>query len=214
MSKQSLRTSLASVLRILPSKEVELQSKFVTESLQKLVEPNKRVACFMSMDQGEVDTQYILNYMFQQNDQVYLPRCTHTKITKHAKLRDSHDRDHPHLTFHRMQSWEQVNSLKPQGKYKLREPFEELPAPLPPQLDVVLVPGVAFSLKDGSRLGWGAGYYDDFFKRYQLQHNGDLPLLIGLALKEQLVEEIKVEEHDYKMDCIVVGDGEIHWINK
>lgn len=52
-----------------------------------------------------------------------------------------------------------------------------------------------------------------FFRRYNLVHNSR-PLLIGVALKEQIVTQIDLEPHDQFMDCIVVGDGSIHWINK
>ncbi|KAG0681376.1 5,10-methenyltetrahydrofolate synthetase [Kluyveromyces marxianus] len=75
---------------------------------------------------------------------------------------------------------------------------------------VILMPGVAFSKKNGARMGHGAGYYDDYITRH-LHYTGKKPLLVGLALKEQLVDDVPVEEHDYTVDCLVSGDGEVTW---
>ena len=208
--KRALRGRILKCVKSLGREEITRQSIVARDVVLPLLTPGLRVACFMSMDH-EIDTNFVINVLFKQGNKVFLPRCTDTKKTGQQRLRKE---DHPHLTFHQMDSYSEVIQLKPAGKYKLREPPEEIPAPLPPKLDAILVPGVAFSPVDGSRIGYGAGYYDDFFKRYQLQHDNQLPLLIGYALKEQLCENIPTEPHDYKMDCIVTGDGKIHWIKQ
>lgn len=65
----------------------------------------------------------------------------------------------------------------------------------PEQIDLVLVPGVVFDER-GSRLGWGAGYYD----RY-------LPLcrrafLMALAYEEQIIPEVRSDSWDKRMHAI------------
>ncbi|QLL32482.1 hypothetical protein HG536_0C06510 [Torulaspora globosa] len=212
-AKQLLRKAVKELLATVPQVEIERQSQAIAEALVPILAESRNVACFMSMDKGEVDTQFVLEHLFREGKTVYLPRCTSTRETGHVSLRAS-KRHHPHLTFHRMQSMKQVRELKPQGSYQLREPAREDPAPLPARLDVMLVPGVAFRLSDGGRIGHGAGFYDDYFQRYQLQHHGDRPLLIGLSLKEQIVDEIPLESHDWRMDCVVTGDGQVHWSKK
>ncbi|QLQ80002.1 hypothetical protein HG537_0C06510 [Torulaspora globosa] len=212
-AKQLLRKTVKELLATVPPVEVERQSKAIAEALVPIVRESQNVACFMSMDRGEVDTQFVLEYLFRDGKVVYLPRCSSTRETGQVSLRASRAH-HRHLTFHRMQSLQQVRDLKPQGTYQLREPAKEAPAPLPAQLDVMLVPGVAFRLSDGARIGHGAGFYDDYFHRYQLQHNGEKPLLIGVSLMEQVVDEIPLEPHDWRMDCVVTGDGQVHWTTK
>ncbi|CCK72868.1 5-formyltetrahydrofolate cyclo-ligase KNAG_0M00150 [Huiozyma naganishii CBS 8797] len=209
--KKVLRSQLKQILNALTPQEIQVQSESISNAVQPLLKGKRNVGCFLSMDHGEVDTRHVLQYLFQQGHSVFLPRCTHTSDTGHQILRSS-QRDHPHLTFHRMASLQAIQELKPQGKYQLREPAEEIPHPSPPAMDVMLVPGVAFCLSNGERIGWGAGYYDDFFQRYQLEHNGERPLLIALAFKEQLVPAIPVEAHDHLMDYIVSGDGLVHRI--
>lgn len=231
MAKKVLRSHMRNVLKGISSQEIQTQSQQISTQLQSIISNSKcststarKIGCFLSMDQGEVDTRYILEWLFHPSEtnkevtsRVFLPRCTTTEETGQIKLREDHSTgqpiDHPHLTFHEGDSLEIIKSWKPQGNYQLREPPFEMPPPLPPLMDIMIVPGVAFNLQNGARMGWGAGYYDDFFRRYNLVHNSR-PLLIGVALKEQIVTQIDLEPHDQFMDCIVVGDGSIHWINK
>lgn len=67
----------------------------------------------------------------------------------------------------------------------------------PADVDVALVPGVAFD-RQGNRLGHGAGYYDRL-----LAELSPSACLIGLAYECQLVEAIPHEPHDVGMDLVV-----------
>ncbi|MDO5567345.1 MAG: 5-formyltetrahydrofolate cyclo-ligase [Planctomycetia bacterium] len=96
------------------------------------------------------------------------------------------------------------------GQYHILEPRSTLRsdpqhAVDPSQIDIVLVPGIAFDLQ-GGRLGRGAGYYDRFVSR--LSNN---TLLISLVLDEQLVESVPMEIHDRHIDYIV-KTGIVHKI--
>ena len=68
------------------------------------------------------------------------------------------------------------------------------------------MPGVAFTIK-GNRLGHGMGYYDKFlceyFKRYPNNENKHKTHLIGLAFREQIVEELPTEPFDWTLDIIL-----------
>lgn len=59
---------------------------------------------------------------------------------------------------------------------------------------LILVPGRAFS-KNGERLGRGKGYYDTFLKN-KLRNC----ISAGVCFPFQIVNEIPVEPHDFKMD--------------
>lgn len=209
LSKRALRSQLKSILRDIPQKELEIQSANILHSLKPLLAGNANVGCFMNMENAEVKTMPIMQFLIEHNTQVYLPRCTNTSQSKHVVLRPGIN-SHAHLTFHRMNSFSQITALHPSGKYQLKEPALEEPHPLPPHLDILLVPGVAFCLKNGARMGHGAGFYDDYIQR-TFHHNGRKPILIGLALNEQIVDDIPLETHDHHMDCIVCGDGSVHW---
>ena len=61
---------------------------------------------------------------------------------------------------------------------------------------LILVPGRAFS-KNGERLGRGKGYYDSFLKNKPRNC-----MTAGVCFPFQIVNEIPVESHDFKMDFI------------
>ena len=67
----------------------------------------------------------------------------------------------------------------------------------PDQIDLVVVPGLAFDL-EGNRIGWGRGYYDAFLATLDGR-----ALLMGLAYGFQVVESIEHDGHDVPMDLIV-----------
>lgn len=96
-----------------------------------------------------------------------------------------------------------------EGKWGIQEPNEELPQwDERVQLDVMIIPGVAFDLQ-GGRLGYGAGYYDRLFARMkdaQEQKNTNFPPLIAPAFSVQVIDKVPCEAHDQKIDGIVTED--------
>jgi 5-formyltetrahydrofolate cyclo-ligase len=81
------------------------------------------------------------------------------------------------------------------GKFGIREPAETCVAIPPNDLDLVLVPGVAFGL-DGHRLGRGKGYYDRLLQDFTGRK-------IGIAFDEQIVYAVPSEQNDVRMDLIL-----------
>jgi len=88
------------------------------------------------------------------------------------------------------------------GMYKILEPKTDLRGVeskrlQPADLDLVMVPGVAFD-RNGGRTGHGKGYYDKL-----LQHARPDAPLVALAFECQMFEKIPAESHDIYMDKIV-----------
>lgn len=81
------------------------------------------------------------------------------------------------------------------GRFNVPEPRTGCPAVALNQLDLILVPGVAFDLT-GRRLGRGKGFYD----RLLSQVHG---VCCGVLFEEQLVPQIPVEPHDVRLNCLV-----------
>ncbi len=90
------------------------------------------------------------------------------------------------------------------GSYSIREPRPESPRVDANEIDVVLVPGVAFDRR-GYRLGYGGGFYDRFLARLP-----EGPLRIGLAFDEQLLDEVPTEPHDQPVDLVVTPSTVVH----
>lgn len=88
------------------------------------------------------------------------------------------------------------------GMYRILEPKAELrsiAAKRTPveELDLILVPGVAFDRR-GGRTGHGKGYYDKL-----LEHALSRTPLVALAFECQLFPEIPMQDHDIHMDKVV-----------
>jgi 5-formyltetrahydrofolate cyclo-ligase len=92
------------------------------------------------------------------------------------------------------------------GMYRILEPKPELrhlPHKQVPvtELDLIIVPGVAFDRR-GGRMGHGKGYYDKL-----LEHARPDTPLVALAFDCQLFPEIPTAAHDIFMDRIVTESG-------
>lgn len=82
------------------------------------------------------------------------------------------------------------------GALGIPAPAAELTVIPPQEMDVVIVPGLAFT-ESGDRLGYGGGYYD----RY-------LPLctraqLVAAAFAEQMLPHVPTDEHDVTIPRII-----------
>jgi 5-formyltetrahydrofolate cyclo-ligase len=83
------------------------------------------------------------------------------------------------------------------GRYGILEPSEECLTVDPQSVDLFVVPGVVFDLS-GNRGGYGKGYYDRL-----LSFCGRDSVLAGLCYDFQLVDELKAEPHDVRMDMVI-----------
>ena len=68
----------------------------------------------------------------------------------------------------------------------------------PATIDLVLVPGLAFT-PQGGRLGQGGGHYDRFLPT--LRHDC---VTVGVCFAEQLVDHLPGEDHDHVVHVVVV----------
>lgn len=84
------------------------------------------------------------------------------------------------------------------GYYNIPEPRAETLRPfVPGQIELLIVPGVAFD-QQGNRLGYGGGYYDRFFALLK----PGVPL-VALIFDLQLVPAVPVERWDRRVDFII-----------
>lgn len=65
------------------------------------------------------------------------------------------------------------------------------------EIDIIIVPGVAFD-KKGNRIGYGGGYYDKFMKNIRKDCRK-----IALAYELQVLDRIIVDEWDIEIDSLI-----------
>ncbi len=93
-----------------------------------------------------------------------------------------------------------VEDLK-RGTMNVWEPQAHC-APVPvAELDVILVPGLAFT-RTGARLGRGGGYYDRLLARPEC-----LARRLAVAFEAQIIEDIPCEAHDQRVPQIITESG-------
>ncbi len=83
----------------------------------------------------------------------------------------------------------------------VREPAAEQPTIPFADLDLILVPGLAFT-RLGRRLGRGGGYYDRL-----LAARAPRTVALGICFDLQLVPDLPCEAHDQPVDAVVTESG-------
>ena len=87
-----------------------------------------------------------------------------------------------------------------EGPWGLRQPDASAPRVEPAEIGLFVVPGVAFG-RDGTRLGWGGGFYD----RALAQTDA---LAVGVTFSAALADTLPSAPHDRRMDLVVTeSDG-------
>ncbi len=83
-----------------------------------------------------------------------------------------------------------------EGAFGIMEP-QGSPCIHPGEIDVIIVPGVAFTLS-GKRMGRGKGFYDKY-----MSHPGFRALKIGVCYPLQVADDLPWEKHDILMDSVI-----------
>jgi len=89
----------------------------------------------------------------------------------------------------------------------LREPADGEPVSLD-MLDLVIVPALAFD-RQGNRLGRGGGFYDRFLASADFKGAS-----VGIAFREQVLDELPVDEHDVPVDMVVTDEEVLRFTRK
>lgn len=94
------------------------------------------------------------------------------------------------------------------GAYNIPEPKMSQRKIYPQDIDLMIVPAIAFN-DEGLRLGQGGGYYDRYLN--EAETKGRIPYTIGVCYDFQIYSALPVEKHDRAVDCILciyTGDDE------
>lgn len=135
-----------------------------------------RIFCYVSRS-PEVDTWELIAEFLDQGKEVYCPRMIPGDRLEAVRIDDLQD-------------------LK-RSKFGIFEPLTNTDTVPAAELDLALVPGLAFA-RDGMRLGYGKGYYDRFFSE-----DGEDIVKVGLAYAFQLLTDLPATPDDIGMDIIV-----------
>jgi 5-formyltetrahydrofolate cyclo-ligase len=174
--KRALRREVISRRDALPEPTRAAASLAIAERVVALPEAGEAVSVMLFWSFGsEVDTAPLIERWTAQGTTVALPRIEGSDVVPVAFVPGAAMRE---------------------ASFGAMEPAEGRVLD-PSELDLVVVPGVAFD-RTGNRVGYGAGYYDRFLRRTR---EGVPAVAIAFAL--QVVPEVPAGRTDRRVDAIV-----------
>lgn len=186
MNKNELRKKVLEIREKISDEEIKKRSRILLEKVKEMDEFKKAHTIMVYVSFGkEIYTWDFIQECLDMEKKVITPICNNKDRT---------------LILGKTTAF-------PEGFHKTKFGILELPADKCEhsdiqEIDFILMPGVAFT-RDGSRLGYGAGYYDKL-----LENKPAKTVTAAPVFEEFLFEEIPMEEHDVKMD-FVITDREI-----
>jgi 5-formyltetrahydrofolate cyclo-ligase len=176
--KKRLRKEILQRMNALSEEQYTTLSAKIVDSLYKQREwiEAKTIGITLSMER-EVNTYAIIEKAWEEGKAIVVPKCNRETRT---------------MTFRQITNFEQLETVY----MNLREPdpsiTEEVSAE---EIDLLLVPGVAFTRK-GERVGYGGGYYDRYLVNYKEK-------ALSLVFDFQIVSHIPVEPFDKTVQKII-----------
>jgi len=164
--------------------EIDEKSVKICEQVEKIIQEEElsSIMVFISF-RNEVNTYPLIDKLIEQEKTVLAPLMDGTK---------------KELLPYQLSG--KKNELV-RNHYGIDEPNPKVCHLFPVrQLDLVLVPGLAFDRK-GYRIGYGGGYYDRFLRRCPQA------IWLGLAYEKQLIDEIPHENWDVPVNFIATEEG-------
>jgi len=179
--KEQIRKEISDKLNNQAEEEVLKKSKAIKTKLFSMPEfKNSKVVMLYASKDKEVSTERIIDEALRAGKRVALP-CCQGQATIVPKEISDRQRD-----------------LR-KGTYGIYEPKKRKKSIQPGEIDLVVVPGVAFD-KENRRLGRGKGYYDKFLK--SLPHD---TFSVGLAFDFQIVENLPEDSHDIPVSKVITN---------
>lgn len=184
MTKNELRKDIIAGRNALSEREVTEKSKKITKRIMELMEYQNARTIMAYIDfRNEVQTESLIQDALRRSKRVAVPI---TDIVN-KKLIPSLLKNYP-------------GDLAP-GTWGILEPKPECVQPVDPgEIDLVIVPGVAFDTM-GNRLGYGGGFYDRFLPRTRRD-----TIFLSPAFELQVKPCVYPGEHDIPIHLLVTED--------
>ena len=189
MDKKEARKKSKEARKQLSQEEIEDKSLAIANQLLRMdTVPSLRLVwdklyyhLFLTIEeQKEINTEYILQILAGKDKEIVISKCefatlgmTHFLLTDNTKIK--------------------------KNSYNVPEPVDGLEVP-DAKIDVVFVPLLAYD-KQGNRVGYGKGFYDNFLSKCKPE-----TIKIGLSFfpPEEKIDD--VSESDVKLDFCVTPE--------
>ncbi len=190
MDKKEARKKSKEARKQLSQEEIEDKSLAIanqllrmdTVSSSRLVWDKLYYHLFLTIEeQKEINTEYILQILAGKDKEIVISKCEFTTLgMTHFLLTD--------------------NTKIKKNSYNVPEPVDGLEVP-DAKIDVVFVPLLAYD-KQGNRVGYGKGFYDNFLSKCKPE-----TIKIGLSFFPPEEKINDVSANDVKLDFCVTPEG-------
>ncbi len=184
MNKQQIRDK---ILKKLNRQREELRQKKSLKIKRTLFSQDEFLQAdtvmFYIAKNGEVDTTGMIKEALKMGKKVLVP----VTLVKEKKIIPSWLKD-----------FKKELGKGPYGVYQPKKQF--IRKVLPKDIDLIVVPGVAFD-RAGNRLGRGGGYFDRFLSKFKKLN---VPMF-GLAFKCQIIPSLTVLSYDIPVTKLIAA---------
>lgn len=178
--KTKLREKIMLLRDAHEGQDVRFKSHEIKKRLFELLEFRKaKIVMLYVALKGEVKTRAIIQESLAMGKRVVVPVTDFEK--KEMKVSE-------------IKSFSELEETK-KGLYEPKKEFFREVSPA--EIDIVIVPGLAFD-SEGDRVGYGYGFYDNFLPKIK-----ENILTIGLAFEFQIVYNIPTEKYDVSIKKII-----------
>ncbi|MGL4109416.1 5-formyltetrahydrofolate cyclo-ligase [Clostridium sp. LP20] len=189
MDKQSIRKAIISKRDSIDTKSKMAMDSRIKDKLKESIFYKNSRNIFIYIGFGsEIDTAKYIEEFLLEGKEIFVPRTDmKNKVMEAVK----------------------INSLMEltESSYGILEPDIEVEAINKNDIDLVILPGVAFD-KSGGRIGYGGGYYDKYLEGM----NSDI-VKLAITYDFQVLDEVPFEEHDIKADYIITECRDINLLH-
>ena len=179
--KQTLRAKMRATRQQLCPHDRVAQNQLIIKNITHLMgtTPFENAGLYLAT-QYEVNLDALIEEWHMTGKAIYLPHL-----------------DDAQTPFHQFQSWQELEI----GALDLRQPALSSPVIAAAELDIIILPGLAFD-SYGHRLGHGGGWYD---RQLADAANGikSPQLCIGVCYEEQFVDAVPHASFDVRMNIVV-----------
>lgn len=192
VTKQSIRSEVLMARDALNPMIKDMLSNTIRENLYSTeIFNNSRIVFLYSSFRNEVDTVEIIEDCLKMGKKVALP-CSYVS------------QGVPKMDFYYINSRTDLVAgyqgiLEPDRRKQSVVKANDMP-------DSIIIPGVAFDYKM-NRVGYGAGFYDNYLRENNYANYSMKPYLIGLCYDFQTGYDIVPDANDVRMNLIVTENG-------
>ncbi len=194
IKKVQIRNAIRGMRTLLSPEQIKEADRLLAEQfievadkdLRKMIASAECIALYKAVN-GELPCDGIADFFLQNNRTICYPRVK-------GDTMDFYEINDPDKDFEK-------------GTYGIPEPKSGMRKIYPSDIDLMIVPAVAYN-EEGMRLGQGGGYYDRFLNA--CDKAGKVPFTVGVCYDFQMYSALPVEKHDRPVDsimCVFTGEN-------